>query len=107
MIVFMEHDEEVHHGDRLYLQFLMLLFFVVPVEADPKTRRKCGSRLDEPDVGSCEEALEGANKIILCKCGDDLCNGSPRVQGLLGVALVPIMIWLVTFTSHRTWVPSP
>ncbi|TRY75725.1 hypothetical protein TCAL_04956 [Tigriopus californicus] len=77
------------------------------VEADPKTRRKCGSQMDEPDQGSCEEALEGANKIILCKCGDDLCNGSPRVQGVFGAVLTPITVWLVARTLHRPWLRTP
>eukprot|EP00095_Tigriopus_kingsejongensis_P003860 maker-scaffold20_size707684-snap-gene-6.16 protein:Tk03860 transcript:maker-scaffold20_size707684-snap-gene-6.16-mRNA-1 annotation:"PREDICTED: uncharacterized protein LOC103578685" len=60
------------------------------VEADPKTRRKCGSRLDVPDEGSCAEALEGANKIMLCKCGEDLCNGARTTKASWEKILVMI-----------------
>ena len=57
------------------LSLLIHHIFANPVEADPKTVRKCGSYRAVPDAkDQCKEKLTGNNKMIVCKCGTALCN---------------------------------
>ena len=68
------------------------------MESDPKTVRKCGSPQDVADEGTaCSEALEGSNKIILCRCNTTGCNKAGNVaSGSVSVVLAGIAALAMT-----------
>jgi hypothetical protein len=67
------------------------------------TVRKCGSSKDSPDKkGECSEALQGYNKIILCKCGDALCNGADRCSRWVALVTATTTAWLAARTCGQT-----
>ena len=68
------------------------------VEADPKTARRCGTAVDIPNEGTaCKERLQGANKVLVCKCDTDLCNAASNNQVSTATAILSALAAAIKF----------
>ena len=82
----------------MFLKFLNC--FAISVEADPKTIRRCGKRNDIPNSADCRERLQEADKVLVCKCATDLCNGASMPRQII-TTLVPPVIFVSLHTFGK------